>query len=513
MPLSRDTLERLIIALASAKAGQELADVVNDASLQLATRSEIGVSNITGVGSTNTKVLKFGNIVRDNGGADIEYIPSETDGDSFKINTEGIYAITMNPAGSNGDEVGITRNASGTDLKYTNVVTPDIKASFTIKFNSTLTPNPTDQFGNNKIRLWAPYVSDLDNNNDLSIGFVVDTFPGGFPSEPSAGFITYNLDPVVNAENAAAFINARAAGRWGIGAVPQILTASHNPGDDFITITAGTLLPGTLGNSKIFIDVYTVATPAVQASFKFELLTQPANNDLLRIEAFPPAGGSTTYNFRFKDSPGVNEIQIGTDVDDTFQNVIDYINLLGDSDILDFEVLDIPNRIVKATAAEENFLGSIGNSTTFASTPNGRIQGWIISGIGDSEHTVDNGRIRLFDGNLLTSGAADHMGTAGGVDTFYENDYTIDPSMNLVYDDPNLRYEPTNGVNEITADFLVDVIEAGVLLAFNQINQSGMGFCSVTLPLIAGDIIRFQFSGNTPGFNGNYELFNVCKLI
>lgn len=75
--------------------------------------SEVNVYNTSGQGSTNGDVLIF-NSVSVNTGTDITYATSATLGDSFTINTSGIYAMTYCDYAGSDQNFGISKNASGT---------------------------------------------------------------------------------------------------------------------------------------------------------------------------------------------------------------------------------------------------------------------------------------------------------------------------------------------------------------------------------------------------------------
>jgi hypothetical protein len=64
---------------------------------QAAIRSNIKVTVGVGHGSTNTVIRRF-TLVVDSAGSDITYSPSSTLGDSFTLNTDGIYAIEYQEA-------------------------------------------------------------------------------------------------------------------------------------------------------------------------------------------------------------------------------------------------------------------------------------------------------------------------------------------------------------------------------------------------------------------------------
>jgi hypothetical protein len=74
--------------------------------------SEVSVDTGNAYGSTGVKIRRFAN-VDTNVGSDITYVDSATDGASFTINTNGVYAISYYD-GSVNDNLAISLNASTT---------------------------------------------------------------------------------------------------------------------------------------------------------------------------------------------------------------------------------------------------------------------------------------------------------------------------------------------------------------------------------------------------------------
>lgn len=56
--------------------------------------SYLRYSGVAAYGSTNTNVWRF-TTAHESGGTDITYVPSSTAGDSFTVNTSGIYSISV----------------------------------------------------------------------------------------------------------------------------------------------------------------------------------------------------------------------------------------------------------------------------------------------------------------------------------------------------------------------------------------------------------------------------------
>jgi len=84
-------------------------------------QSMVRVNTVGGMGSTNTAIRYFNNNTNGvNGcviqGSDITYTPSTVNGDSFTINTAGVYAISYTDNFTGQNWVGISLNASGSQL-------------------------------------------------------------------------------------------------------------------------------------------------------------------------------------------------------------------------------------------------------------------------------------------------------------------------------------------------------------------------------------------------------------
>lgn len=73
--------------------------------------SMVRLNTANGVGSTNTKIRRFTNVVT-NQGSDITYADSATLGASFTINTNGVYAISFTDALSAAGNSGISLNTT-----------------------------------------------------------------------------------------------------------------------------------------------------------------------------------------------------------------------------------------------------------------------------------------------------------------------------------------------------------------------------------------------------------------
>lgn len=74
--------------------------------------SQVTVNTPSGHGSGNTAIRKFSNVVT-NTGSDITYTSDATNGDSFTVNTTGIYSITYQDGGTTlGNFYGISVNSN-----------------------------------------------------------------------------------------------------------------------------------------------------------------------------------------------------------------------------------------------------------------------------------------------------------------------------------------------------------------------------------------------------------------
>jgi hypothetical protein len=83
--------------------------------------SSVRVDTANGYGSSATRIRRFSN-VRDNIGNDIEYVSSSVNGDSFVVKSAGVYSISYSEQVPPNVNMGITKNATGTELS-TNIIT------------------------------------------------------------------------------------------------------------------------------------------------------------------------------------------------------------------------------------------------------------------------------------------------------------------------------------------------------------------------------------------------------
>lgn len=74
--------------------------------------SEIRLDTANGYGSTNTKIARYTTITTNNGGSDISYADSATDGMLITINTTGIYNISTQADFNTAANVGISVNSN-----------------------------------------------------------------------------------------------------------------------------------------------------------------------------------------------------------------------------------------------------------------------------------------------------------------------------------------------------------------------------------------------------------------
>ena len=73
--------------------------------------SSVRVDTANGYGSTGTKIRRFSN-VRDNIGADVEYVDSATNGASFTVKSAGVYNVSYSDNFNASSFLGISKNAS-----------------------------------------------------------------------------------------------------------------------------------------------------------------------------------------------------------------------------------------------------------------------------------------------------------------------------------------------------------------------------------------------------------------
>lgn len=76
-----------------------------------ATPSMVRLNTANGYGSTNTAIRRFTNTVT-NQGSDITYADSATNGASFTINTNGVYAVSYTDQFSAASTLGISLNSN-----------------------------------------------------------------------------------------------------------------------------------------------------------------------------------------------------------------------------------------------------------------------------------------------------------------------------------------------------------------------------------------------------------------
>jgi hypothetical protein len=115
--------------------------------------SSIRVDTANGYGSpTGTRIRRFSN-VRDNLGTAITYVPSDVNGDSFRINEDGIYHISFSDYTSGGAYIGITLNSSNLS---TNVTTLMQAANNEVLSHTSVSTN------NNQSCSWSGYLQKDD---------------------------------------------------------------------------------------------------------------------------------------------------------------------------------------------------------------------------------------------------------------------------------------------------------------------------------------------------------------
>jgi len=80
-----------------------------------AVQSMVRLVGSNGFGTTNTAIWRFTTTVT-NQGTDITYAASAANGDTFTVNTNGVYAITYTNQFNTAASVGVSLNATGADL-------------------------------------------------------------------------------------------------------------------------------------------------------------------------------------------------------------------------------------------------------------------------------------------------------------------------------------------------------------------------------------------------------------
>lgn len=91
-------------------------------------RSEIWLNGGNGSGATNTMIRRFTTVVK-NAGTDISITQDATNGDSFTINTDGLYAITyLDKDGTGGVAWGISVNSNQLTTAITAITASNVLA-------------------------------------------------------------------------------------------------------------------------------------------------------------------------------------------------------------------------------------------------------------------------------------------------------------------------------------------------------------------------------------------------
>lgn len=88
----------------------------------LTPQSMVRLNTANGYGSTNNKIRRFTNIVA-NQGSDITYADSASDGASFTINKDGVYAISFCDSFTGANAAGISLNSSELTTAITSLTT------------------------------------------------------------------------------------------------------------------------------------------------------------------------------------------------------------------------------------------------------------------------------------------------------------------------------------------------------------------------------------------------------
>lgn len=112
--------------------------------------SMVRVNTANGYGSTNTKINRFTNTVL-NQGSDITYADSASDGASFTIETNGVYAISYSNMFTTALVFGLSLNSSQLTTNFDSIDVEDVLVSET-----------TDTGNRTRTASWVGYLSATD---------------------------------------------------------------------------------------------------------------------------------------------------------------------------------------------------------------------------------------------------------------------------------------------------------------------------------------------------------------
>ena len=138
-----------------------------------AVQSMVRLTGSNGFGTTNTAIWRFTTQVT-NQGTDITYAASAANGDTFTVNTNGVYAITYTNQFNTAASMGLSLNATGTDL------TTSVQSLAASKILSTVSTGGVSYMG---IASWTGYLpsgSIVMAHNQVSLTAGTNTPPVNF---------------------------------------------------------------------------------------------------------------------------------------------------------------------------------------------------------------------------------------------------------------------------------------------------------------------------------------------
>jgi hypothetical protein len=181
--------------------------------------SSVRVDTANGYGSTATKIRRFSN-VRENIGADIEYVDSATNGASFTVKSAGIYNISyteVTSSESSGD-FGISKNASN--------LTTNVQS---LALSEVLALGATSTSVNNQNVSWQGYLLAGDiirPHSDATLSGVTTTFTMSKVGKPNVTGVDVTpfvnvpqpeIEAITHAANASTLLDAASEYRFALG--------------------------------------------------------------------------------------------------------------------------------------------------------------------------------------------------------------------------------------------------------------------------------------------------------
>jgi hypothetical protein len=201
--------------------------------------SSIRVDTANGYGSpTGTRIRRFSN-VRDNLGTAITYVPSDVNGDSFRINEDGIYHISFSDYTSGGAYIGITLNSSNLS---TNVTTLMQAANNEVLSHTSVSTN------NNQSCSWSGYLQKDDvirAHTDSNASLDVDAAKFTISKVGKPNVTGVDVTPFAKIEyEVKQFIEMRGYSAFGASAtrIPFFPTATLNTNNGVIRVDSDSTL-------------------------------------------------------------------------------------------------------------------------------------------------------------------------------------------------------------------------------------------------------------------------------